>query len=126
MSSAWTPWRKAEWRISTGEVYYETGSLVPTDAALVRRGATSAPTGKPNIPPNKSVPGRPGMAQLVPPVVEGGRFELQKCDSVGPDELRCHDPFRPLKVETRVRTPLGLLGVVGGQGCNGGIGPIMT
>jgi len=49
------------------------------------------------------------MAQMVPPVVEGGRFELRKCDFVRPAELRCHDPFRPLKVETRVRTPLGLL-----------------
>ena len=34
-------------------------------------------------------------------------------------------PAHSLKVETRVRTPLGLLVVVGGQGCNGGIGPIM-
>jgi hypothetical protein len=109
MSSAWTPWRKAEWRISTGEVYYETGSRVPTDVALVRRGATSAPTGKPNIPPNKSVPGRPGMAQMVAPVVEGGRFELRKCDFVRPAGSRCDDPAQPLKVEPRVRTPLGLL-----------------
>jgi len=29
-------------------------------------------------------------------------------DPRGPDVLRCNDPFRPLKVATRVRIPLGL------------------
>ena len=32
--------------------------------------------------------------------------------------------WHPLKVGTRVRTPLGLLGITAGQRCDGGFGPI--
>ena len=109
MSSAWTPWRKAEWRISTGEVYYETGSRVPTGPAVVRCGATSVPAGKPNIPPNNSTAGCPGTTQLVSSVVDGGRSEVLKRDITVRAGTPCDEPPRPLKVETRVRTPLGLL-----------------
>src|SRR5664280_449830 len=109
MSSAWTSWRKAEWRISTGEVYYETRSPVPIDPQMARFAAGPIPTGKPNNSPNNSVAGSPGTTQMVPLVVDGGRFKPQKCDAVGRAGPARDEPPRPLKVATRVRIPLGLL-----------------
>jgi hypothetical protein len=63
---------------------------------------------KPNIPPNRSVAGGCSAAQPVPSVHEDTRSDVRKCDGVGRAGSRYDDPFPPLKVETRVRTPLGL------------------
>ena len=68
--------------------------------------------GSPQSPPLRgthTVAGGCSAAQPVSSDHEDTRSEVRKCDGTGPAGSQCDDPFRPLKVETRVRTPLGLL-----------------
>jgi hypothetical protein len=104
MSSAWTSWRKAEWRTSKGEVYYETGEAAPADPEVVRSVAPSVPIERPSISPYNSVPGCPETTRFVPPVVEvavlrcGNATPWDRSDPGAMNEFtlsRCRHGFEP-------------------------------
>jgi hypothetical protein len=62
----------------------------------------------PNTPPNNSVASCPGVSRLSTLVLAWSHSDLQSYDKEGQSLLPWDVPDRPLKVETRVRIPLGL------------------
>jgi len=63
---------------------------------------------KPNISPNKPVPPGPAPSHPVSPLAVYSRFHLEKWDEMRQGGMPWDVTERTLKVETRVRTPLGL------------------